>query len=286
MLSSLLTSLANQLRTLSARGRALPLTEFGSLRERLSGLSGAIDLVAGTYWRSCDNVGLLPVQCGTAQGLVLAVSTGNCKDMGTAIASGAAMVELAACFESPLLSEADLVPTLRTWMLRSDERIRALSAEPTEGLGFGTVNGTRSHLRGIGCAATAVAVLPHRLYGIHLGDGKAFLVRDGKSKKLTIEHTLANDPAFRKRDLEHEGAEFVVLRILGLSESSPAPDVFRIDLRQGDRIVLGNGELTHEDTQELPDDGASSTVSLLLSRIESRRLSLLTAVGCVRVASA
>jgi len=71
----------------------------------------------------------------------------------------------------------------------------------------------------------------------HLGDGSAYVVRDGTPRKLTIEHTLANAPDLRAAQRERPGdpevdvrfARFVVLRALGFNGECPAFDVARAE---------------------------------------------------------
>jgi hypothetical protein len=211
------------------------------------------------------------------------VCTGNYKDMASAVAAGTCIVELTECFASPLRSEADLAPTFRKWVLHSHESIQELSHTPFRELGFARVTGKRDTLRGIGCSVTAVAVLPHRLYGIHVGDGRAFLIREGQSKKLTIEHTLAHEPAFRSGHFEIDQPELVVVRVLGVSEHAATPDVFRLDLESDDRIVLGNPALSHPHTRDLSGQSAQAVAEELLARIADDQQWCPAAVACIQL---
>jgi serine/threonine protein phosphatase PrpC len=270
------------LNRLYAELRALPLNGFGTVQLSVPGLEAAGASAGGPYTRNCDNLGVFPFSCGEQQGLVLGVCTGNYKDMASAVAAGACITELTECFASPLRSEADLVPTLRKWVLQSHERIQELSQSPVRELAFPRVTSNHDTLRGIGCSVTTVAVLSHRLYGVHLGNGRAFLMRQGQSKKLTIEHTLANEPAFRSGHFEIEHPELVVVRVLGVRDRPATPDVFRMDLEAEDRIVLGNPALSHSNTQHLPRKPALATVEELLARIASDEQWCPAAVACIQ----
>jgi serine/threonine protein phosphatase PrpC len=266
-----------------AEQRALPLNGFGSVQLSMPGLEAAGASTGGPYLRNSDNLGVFPFACGGRHGLVLGVCTGNYKDMASAVAAGACIAELSECFASPLRSEADLAPTLRKWVLQSHERIQELSHTPFRELGFPMVTGQRDTLRGIGCSVTAVAVLSHRLYGIQVGDGRAFLIREGQSKKLTIEHTLAHEPAYRSGPFEIDHPELVVVRVLGVSEHPATPDVFRLDLESEDRIVLGNPTLSHPHTRDLPGQCALATVEELLARIAEGEQWCPAMVACIHL---
>ncbi len=277
-----LAELATTLNRLQGKRQSLSLNAFGDVEQSVTGMVGFMRSTGGPYFKNPDNLALIPFRCGTEDGLVMGVFTGNYKDMGTAVAAGACAAELALAFSTPLLSEADIVPALRKWILDSDERIHEFSQISLEGFQFATVTKERSDLRGIGCSTTVLAVLSNRLYGVHLGEGKAFLLRNGQSKKLTVEHTLAHDPAYRAGDHDFPNPELIVLKVLGINEGTPDPLVFRADLKAGDRVVVGNLELADEHMSALEDRSAKAMVTTLLDRI-AKDQAYPAAVGCVRL---
>ncbi|MCA9624344.1 MAG: hypothetical protein KC731_35220 [Myxococcales bacterium] len=226
---------------LAAEGAAVPLAAFGRVNARAGSLVGAAATENEGRRANSDAILLRELACGEERGLLLGVMTGNYKDMGTAVASSLAAIALAAAFAEPLLSEADVVPALRRAAIHAHDGIYGLATMPLGDFRFETVMGARDSLRGIGTSLTAVAVLRRRVFGVHCGDGKAFLYRDGKLRKLALEHTLDHAPGFRQWPQRPEvlQPELIVMNVLGMSADPPKVDVFRTDLEDGDRLVVG-----------------------------------------------
>lgn len=267
MTSPSISQLVEELKKLHEQGRSLPLNGFGDVKHSNGGVEAFGSSTGGPYDENSDSLALVPFRCGSEHGMVVGVFTGNYKDMGTAVATGACSVELVQAFSSPLLSDADLAPALRKWTLNADARIHEFSESPLEDRRFGTVMGQRSDLRGIGCSVTVVAVFSNRVYGAHIGEGKAYLLRSGQAKKLTMEDTLAHDPGYRVGNHDFPNPETVILKAIGMNEAPPEPKVFRTHLVAGDRIVIGNLALSDEHLADLDNQPARETVVTLLKRI-------------------
>lgn len=286
----LLDRLSDDMARHAERGVAAPL--FG--RANLAGHAPPLHAAAFTGYHapatSCDNVALAPFRCGEGTGLLLVVCGGNYKDEGCGAAAAVTARAFLDAFSFPQPASVDIPPALRRAVLTAHEAVFALSQEPLFGRVLHTVMNRRYDLRGIGTCVTAVAVLPDRVFTAHLGDGSAYLVRDGAPRKLTIEHTLANDPLCRAalhEPMEADFARSVVLRVLGVSDECPAFDVARADLSPGDRVVIGNGALCTElcaaELPALADVDASAACQALMRSMWSHVGAAPATVGVIDV---
>jgi serine/threonine protein phosphatase PrpC len=91
----------------------------------------------------------------------------------------------------------------------------------------------------------------------HVGDSRAYLLRDGKLTQITDDHSLVEEMV-RGGELTPEQAEVhprrsIITRALGIDPQVEV-DEYPIDLRPGDRILLCSDGLT---TMVRPDDIAS-----------------------------
>lgn len=226
----------------------------------------------GFFPLNTDNVVVRNFQCGKEHGVLLAVCVGNYKDEACAFASSAAALTISEEFDTPLISEADIAPTLRRAFLRGNDAILGVSSGSLPSTLLRSFFGSRTSLKGIGAAATAVVAVKDRLWIGHIGDNKAYVVRDNKARKLTIEHTLLYSPQYRlepdiRAHVDPDFAASAVLRALGLTSDPPQMDLLRLDLLRGDRVVLGAEWLTSEviakveSPTDQPLDAACDTLS-------------------------
>lgn len=235
-----LVELRSRLEEEATRERAL---ELGG-RGRLSLHSGALAVEASSRQGRFDtNTNAVAASQTILDDTVgVGVFLGNQKDAGSAVAAGACALALLESLDEPWRSSADIVPSLRRFVLRAHDWIGELTTEPLGGV-YPTLFGPRRTLEGIGAAALAVVVRPHGVEGIHVGDARSYLIREGEVRALTLPHTLDRMPGQRGLD-PLLGAEHVVVRVLGLAE--PEADVFRLALQPGDALVLGNQALDAE----------------------------------------
>ncbi len=107
---------------------------------------------------------------------------------------------------------------------------------------------THPERQGMGTTLTALVVRGHEALVAHVGDSRAWLVRDGAARQLTVDHTLVaqlvRDGHITAEEARVDPRRNVVTRSVGV-----APDV-RVDvarvpepLREGDTLVLSTDGL-------------------------------------------
>jgi protein phosphatase len=131
-----------------------------------------------------------------------------------------------------------------------------------------------------GMATTLTAALARhgQVTVAHVGDSRAYRLRDGRLTRLTTDHTFVQTMVDAGRLTPDEARTHpyrsVVLRSVN-AEEAPRPDVFRADLRPGDRMLLCSDGLTDfvdEPTVRArlatpghPDDAAQALVDAALA---------------------
>ncbi len=130
-----------------------------------------------------------------------------------------------------------------------------------------------------GMATTLVAVLARhgQVTMAHIGDSRAYRLRDGRLSRLTTDHTFVQAMIDSGRLTPDEARSHpyrsVVLRSIN-AEEVPRPDVFRVDVSPGDRLLLCSDGLTDfvdERTissllpRRHPDDAAQALVDAALA---------------------
>jgi serine/threonine protein phosphatase PrpC len=103
------------------------------------------------------------------------------------------------------------------------------------------------HLMGMGTTLTAVLIRENKLTLAHIGDSRAYLLREGDLNQLTEDHSWVGE-LVRRGDLTPAQAAIhphrsVITRALG-TDGEVEPDVIEMDLAVGDRIMLCSDGLT------------------------------------------
>jgi protein phosphatase len=155
--------------------------------------------------------------------------------MGGAQAGEVASRLAAAAFQD--FHEADLLeaePRLRSIIQEANRRIYARAANDP-------------HASGMGTTVTAALVTGDRVAVGHVGDSRAYLLRDGNLEQLTNDHSLVAD-LVRSGRLTPEEAEShpqrsVITRALG-TDSAVDVDSFSVEARPGDVFLLCSDGLT------------------------------------------
>lgn len=96
-------------------------------------------------------------------------------------------------------------------------------------------------LQGMGTTCTAALVQESVLHIAHVGDSRAYLLRDGTLEQITEDHTLVErmvkEGRITRDQAEHHPQRSVITRALGIGEDVRV-DETKLDLRPGDRILL------------------------------------------------
>ncbi|HXF57223.1 MAG TPA: Stp1/IreP family PP2C-type Ser/Thr phosphatase [Actinomycetota bacterium] len=102
-------------------------------------------------------------------------------------------------------------------------------------------------LAGMGTTVTAALVEGERLHVLHVGDSRAYLLRDGALQQLTEDHTLVQrmvrEGRLTPEEAERHPQRSILTRALGV-EGEVEPDRVTVSLRPGDRVLLCTDGLT------------------------------------------
>jgi PPM family protein phosphatase len=102
-------------------------------------------------------------------------------------------------------------------------------------------------LRGMGTTLTATIVEGRRLHVGHVGDSRAYLIRDGEMTQLTRDHTLVAHLIEEGQITEEEAASHphrsIITRAIGVDVDLEI-DTLTIDLQDGDEVILCSDGLT------------------------------------------
>jgi protein phosphatase len=145
-----------------------------------------------------------------------------------------ALLELDQSLTGVDLSGIDLLAALRGAVDAAAARLTALAQQDPE-------------LRGTGTTVVAFLVDGTRIGVAHIGDSRAYLLRDDALQRLTHDHTLVQSLVDQGRISEEEAAIHPRRSwlIRTLQESSPAePDLLLLDGRAGDRYLICSDGLT------------------------------------------
>ena len=103
-------------------------------------------------------------------------------------------------------------------------------------------------LWGMGTTVTAAAVAGDHLQLAHVGDSRAYLLRDGSFGQVTTDHTVVGELVRRGRLTPAQAAvhpeRSILTRAVGLDSRIPVDTPDPIDLRPGDQVLLCSDGLT------------------------------------------
>lgn len=101
--------------------------------------------------------------------------------------------------------------------------------------------------KGMGCTVEAIYFAGERVYIGHVGDSRAYRIRDGVMRQLTEDHSLLNDyrrmKAMSGEEVENFPHKNVVVRALGLAERVQV-DLVADECHVGDMFLLCSDGLT------------------------------------------
>ena len=103
-------------------------------------------------------------------------------------------------------------------------------------------------LRGMGTTLTAARTMGRDLQIVHVGDSRAYLLRDAHLLRLTRDHTyvqlLIDSGQLSKEEAAEFGARHVLVNALGGFSEDVEVDVDQLKLTNGDRLLLCSDGLT------------------------------------------
>jgi serine/threonine protein phosphatase PrpC len=168
---------------------------------------------------------------------ILAVADGMGGHAHGEIASAvaiSALLDLDARLRGAGLAGVDLLAALRETIDDAAARLTDLAQQNPD-------------LRGTGTTVVAFLADGARIGALHLGDSRAYLLRDGELHRLTRDHTLVQSLVDEGRISEAEAASHPrrswLVKTLQDS-STPEPDLFHIDGRPGDRYLICSDGVT------------------------------------------
>ena len=104
-------------------------------------------------------------------------------------------------------------------------------------------------LRGMGTTLTAVALEDdHTALLGHVGDSRAYLMRDSTVTQVTDDHSLVEqlvrEGRLRPEEAQNHPQRAIITRALGV-EAEVEVDTYRVDLKPGDRLLICSDGLTN-----------------------------------------
>nr|WP_306901534.1 PP2C family serine/threonine-protein phosphatase [Arthrobacter sp. B1I2] len=104
-------------------------------------------------------------------------------------------------------------------------------------------------LAGMGTTVTALLLAQGKLHFAHIGDSRAYRLRDGEFKQISVDHTfvqrLIDEGRLRPEEAETHPHKNVLMRVLGDVDASPELDLDTLDARPGDRWLLCSDGLNY-----------------------------------------
>jgi protein phosphatase len=110
--------------------------------------------------------------------------------------------------------------------------------------------------RGMGTTMTLAYLIWPRLYVVHSGDSRCYLLRDSVLKQITTDHTFAqalvDEGGMKPEQAEGSNLDNVLWNVLGSSSQDVIPDLYRTGLKENDTLLLCTDGLTgHLDDEEI-----------------------------------
>jgi protein phosphatase len=100
----------------------------------------------------------------------------------------------------------------------------------------------------MGTTVTMAYVLWPRMYIVHAGDSRCYVLRNGTLRQLTTDHTFAQrlveDGALSAEDAELSRWRHVLWNCVGGGDELVQPEVSKVDLHENDAILLCTDGLT------------------------------------------
>jgi protein phosphatase len=104
-------------------------------------------------------------------------------------------------------------------------------------------------LAGMGTTVTSLLLAEGKLHIAHIGDSRAYRLRDGVFEQVSVDHTfvqrLIDEGRLRPEEAETQPHKNVLMRVLGDVDASPELDVDTMDVKPGERWLLCSDGLNY-----------------------------------------
>jgi protein phosphatase len=152
--------------------------------------------------------------------------------------------------------------------------------EAVEGACAAVFRSSRANPELAGMGTTCITLLVHGDHAIlgHVGDSRAYLVRDGEVFQLSEDHSLVNEQVraglLTEEEARHSRLKNIITRSVGFEEDVLV-DVLGVETRAGDRFLLCSDGLSNlVETDEIRDalaqDDLEQVPELLIQLANSR----------------
>jgi serine/threonine protein phosphatase PrpC len=179
---------------------------------------------------------------------VFAVADGLGGHQGGEVASAAAVEPLAALDGREFATPAEAAEALAGAIAEANAAIGDQAA-------------ANPSLWGMGTTVTAAAVAGDHLQLAHVGDSRAYLLREGSFGQLTTDHTVVGELVRRGRLTPAQAAihpeRSILTRAVGLDPRIPVDTPDPLELRPGDQVLLCSDGLT----EAVPDPDIADVLS-------------------------
>ncbi|MBA3010062.1 MAG: Stp1/IreP family PP2C-type Ser/Thr phosphatase [Desulfobacula sp.] len=150
-------------------------------------------------------------------------------------------------FQEHVFSKTDLETDLKTVLLTAEKKILQKIQENPK-------------LEGMGTTATAATVYQSKVFWIHIGDSRLYLLRNKKIKQITKDHTfiqdLIDDGTLSPEQAYKHPLKNMLDQCLGCDDSESDCGIFQI--KKNDRLLLCTDGLT----KHLPDSQIESIMAI------------------------
>ncbi|MGP4030670.1 PP2C family protein-serine/threonine phosphatase [Pseudarthrobacter sp. 1C304] len=108
---------------------------------------------------------------------------------------------------------------------------------------------TNPKLAGMGTTVTALLLAEGKLHFAHIGDSRAYRLRNGEFEQVSVDHTfvqrLIDEGRLRPEEAETHPHKNVLMRVLGDVDASPELDLQTLDVEPGERWLLCSDGLNY-----------------------------------------
>lgn len=165
---------------------------------------------------------------------VFAVADGMGGHLAGEVASAAALEPIADLDGKLFSSATDAATALTDAVTKANAQVATLAADNPQ-------------FRGMGTTLTAILIEGMRIHVAHVGDSRAYLLRNNRLSRLTIDHTLVqqliDDGEITEAEAAHHPQRSIITRAIGIA---PAVDVDSLSftLAPDDMVLLCSDGLT------------------------------------------